>query len=96
MTRKSPRGRRAVYCSPECRPSHYKHRTARQLQVEVEHEPTEDGARPVGRVWFVQLRNGTRTVVVADGLGRPSADHLANQIGDLIERVPAARGGDTE
>lgn len=52
--------------------------------MEVDHEPVEDGARPVGRVWLVRLRRGNRQVVVAAELGRPSADHLANQIADVV------------
>jgi hypothetical protein len=55
-----------------------------RLTVEVDHEPVEEGARPVGRVWLVRLRRGGRQVVVAAELGRPSADHLANQIAALV------------
>jgi len=55
-----------------------------RLTVEVDHEPVEDGARPVGRVWLVRLRRGKRQVVVAAELGRPSADHLANQIAHVV------------
>jgi len=52
--------------------------------VEVGHEPVDDEGRPIGRVWFVRLRRGNRHVVVATELGRPSADHLANQIADVV------------
>jgi hypothetical protein len=84
VTQTSTRGRPTVYCSPACRPSSYKRRPARRLSVEIGHEPTEPGFRPVGRVWFVQLGNGTKNVVVASGLGRPSADHLAGQLSKLL------------
>ncbi len=55
-----------------------------RLTVEVDHDPVEDGARPAGRVWLVRLRRGSRQVVVATELGRPSADHLAEQIADVV------------
>ena len=76
------RGRRRIYCSPQCRARAMANRG--RLTVEVDHEPVEDGDRPVGRVWLVRLRRGKRQVVVAAELGRPSADHLARQIAAVI------------
>lgn len=104
VTQTSTRGRPTVYCSPACRPSSYKRRPssykrrpARRLSVEIGHEPTEPGFRPVGRVWFVQLGNGTKNVVVASGLGRPSADHLAGQLSKLLgQGDERAKGGVVE
>ena len=93
----STRGRPALYCSPACRPSSPKRRSARLLSVEIGHEPTEPGSRPIGRVWFVQLGDGTTSVVVASGLGRPSADHLAGQLSELLGRGDQrAKGGVVE
>ena len=63
-----------------------------RIDVEVDHVPTGDGERPSGRVWSVGLRRGTRLVVVATELGRPSADNLANQISDLLNDHPRAQG----
>jgi hypothetical protein len=82
----SGRGRRAIYCSPPCRPTaqQYRHR----LQVEIDHEVTEAGERPTGRVWSVKLCRGIRNVVVATELGRPSAEHLAAQISALLDGHP--------
>jgi hypothetical protein len=54
------------------------------LVVEVDHEPVDDGVRPAGRIWLVRLRRGPRQVVIATGIGRPSADHLAGQLIELI------------
>ena len=48
--------------------------------------------RPTGRVWSVQLRRGTHTVVVATELGRPSAENLAAQIGALLNDRPPNKG----
>ncbi len=67
-----------------------------RLVVEVDHEPVDDGARPAGRIWVVRLRRGPRQVVVASELGRPSADHLAHQIGDVISPRRRAKGAAME
>lgn len=96
VTQTSPTGRRTRYCSPACRPSSHKARRARRLTVEIDHEPTEAGVRPLGRVWFVQLSSGTKSVIVASGLGRPSADHLAGQLSELLGRGERAKGGAVE
>jgi hypothetical protein len=78
----SGRGRRAIYCSPPCRPT--AQQSTQRLHVEIDHELSEPGERPSGRVWSVRLRRGKRSVVVATELGRPSAEHLAAQIDGLL------------
>ena len=88
------RGRPRIYCSPKCRA-----RPATgggRLVVEVDHEAVDDGARPAGRVWLVRLRRGNRQVVVAAELGRPSADHLANRIGEVVSPLRRAKGAAME
>lgn len=85
------RGRRRRFCSPQCRTASAT-RTA-PLAVEVDHENLDENARPLGRVWLVKMRRGPKEVVVAQGLGRPSADYLARQIADLIERPRKPEGG---
>ena len=84
------RGRPFIYCAPACRPTAAKHQRA-ALEVEIDHEPTVADERPTGRVWSVQLRRGTRTVVVATELGRPSAENLASQIGVLLNDRPRSK-----
>jgi hypothetical protein len=84
------------YCSPACRPSFHKKGASRRLTVEIDHEPTENGARPVGRVWFVQLSLGTKHVRVATGLSRPSAEHLAGQLNALLGPGEWAKRGAVE
>ncbi len=86
------RGRPRLYCSPQCRAGS----RAGALSVEVDHDLDEEGARPAGRVWLVRIRRGRRDVVVASELGRPSADHLAGQIADLIGPLRRAEGGAME
>jgi hypothetical protein len=86
----SGRGRRAIYCRPACRPTVQQH--SHRLGVHIDHEITESGERPSGRVWSVTLRRGTKSVVVATQLGRPSAEHLAAQISDLLTAHPSTQG----
>ena len=86
----SGRGRRRIYCSPRCRRISVARRTA--LRVEVDHDGDADNGRPTGRVWFVRMRRGNAAVVVAAELGRPSADHLADQIAQLIGGRQRAQG----
>jgi hypothetical protein len=47
-------------------------------------------------VWLVKIRHGNDEVVVATELGRPSADHLAGQISQLINGHRRAQGGAME
>jgi hypothetical protein len=90
----SGRGRRRIYCSPSCRRLSVARSTA--LSVEVDHDGEADNGRPTGRVWFVRMRRGNAEVVVATELGRPSADHLAGQIAQLIGGRQRAHGGAME
>jgi hypothetical protein len=86
------RGRPRLYCSPRCRPAGVG--SAEALVVEVDHEGHGgDGQRPLGRVWFVRVRCGQREVIVANELGRPSADHLAGQLAAVIGPRSRASGG---
>ncbi len=93
------RGRPALYCSPGCRTAaHRHHRQHRDqpLTVEVDHGSTSAKGRPAGRVWLVRLRRGERAIIIAAGLGRPSAEHLAHQITQLLHPPPLAKTGPTE
>ena len=89
------RGRPRIYCTPACRPNATRAAARRRatpgvLTVEVDHEPVPDGTRPTGRIWNVQLQRADRTVTIATALGRPSADHLATQISELLHPRPQA------
>ena len=85
-------GRSRIYCSAACRPGG-KRRSAGRVAVEVDHEPTPDQGRPTGRIWLVRLRRSGHTVTIASELGRPSADHLADQIDGLLNPRRRAAGG---
>jgi hypothetical protein len=85
------RGRPRLYCSPKCRSTGVARSGA--LSIEVDHDGDDSNGRPTGRVWLVRMRRGSNDVVVASELGRPSADHLAGQISQLIGgRRRAQRG----
>lgn len=84
-------GRPYLYCSPSCRPSGSP-RSSR-LMVQVDHELHDDVGRPTGRVWLVKISRGRSEVIVARELGRPTADHLATQISDVISPGRRAEGG---
>lgn len=85
-------GRPAVYCSIICRPKHRRP----GIIVEVDHPETSPDGRPVSRVWSVRLRRGQQVVVIADDLGWPSANALADALEDLFRRRSRQKGGTIE
>ena len=90
---RNPRGRPRLYCTPACRAAahRYDHPDARQpLHVEIDHGSTSSRGRPAGHIWLIRLRRGDRQAIIAVGLGRPSAEHLAQQIRDVINPPPLA------
>lgn len=90
---RNPRGRPRLYCTPACRTAAHRHansETRQPLHVEVDHGSTSSRGRPAGHVWLVRLHRGTHQVTIAVGLGRPSAEHLARQIRELINPPPLA------
>jgi hypothetical protein len=91
MVSRQQRGRPAIYCSPSCRPA-ARGRAGVNVVVEVDHEPTPDNERPSGRVWLVRMRRGERSVVIAAELGRPSAEHLAGQLNELLATRRRVKG----
>lgn len=88
-----PRGRPPLYCSAACRGLAHRKGPMPRLTVEVDAVAGDAPGRPTGHVWLVRMRRGERSLDVATGLGRPSAEYLARQIRDLIEPGPLAEGG---
>jgi hypothetical protein len=82
------RGRPAIYCSPECRPS----RRNRGIVVEVVHPDESGDGRPAERVWTVRLRRGRRTVTLAGDLGWASATALSEDLLQLFSSSPRQKG----
>jgi hypothetical protein len=90
---RNPRGRPRLYCTPACRAEANRQRPAdahAPLLVEVDHGSTTSRGRPAGQVWLVRIRRGGQQAIVAHGLGRPSADHLARQLQEVINPPPLA------
>jgi hypothetical protein len=92
VTRKRQRGRPAIYCSPECRPS----RRSRGVTVEVVNPDESVDGRPAVRVWTVRLRRGRRAVTVAAGLGWASATALSEDLQRLLAASPRSKGAPLE
>jgi hypothetical protein len=54
------------------------------VSVEIDTGSTSTRAQPPGRTWLIRLRRGHRSVITTIGLSRTSAEHLAEQITDLL------------
>lgn len=62
---------------------------AQPLHAEVDHGSTSAKGQAPGRAWLVRLRRDNRAVIIATGLARPSAEHLASKINQLINPLAA-------
>jgi hypothetical protein len=58
------------------------------LTVEIDTGSASSRGQPPGRIWLVRLRRGDRSVITTIGLSRTSAEHLAEQITDLLIAEP--------
>jgi len=96
---------RAAATSPTTRPGRRTtgHREPRQdrdqpLHAEADHGSTSAKGRPPGRSWLVRLRRDNRAVIIATGLARPSAEHLASTINQLLDPpdTPARHAENTD
>jgi hypothetical protein len=92
IIRPTRRGRPPIYCSPACRQRAKQRRAGGPILVEVDHGSLTAEGRPAGRVWLVRLRRGPQTVIVASGLGRTTADHLAGQITTVLNPQSTTKG----
>jgi hypothetical protein len=54
------------------------------VSVEIDAGSTSTRGQPPGRTWLIRLRRGHRSVITTIGLSRTSAEHLAEQITDLL------------
>ena len=86
LVHRNPRGRPRLYCSPACRDATHRHQhpdARAPITIELDHHDVGT-ARPTGHVWLVRIRRGTRNTVIADELGRTSAELLATQLREVI------------
>lgn len=84
-------GRPARYCSPACRSAAHRARLRHRdqpIRVEIDHGSTSAKGRTGGRVWLVRLRRADRAAILATGLDRPAAEHLARQITHVLDPEP--------
>ncbi len=86
------RGRPPIYCSPACRARAQRRPPTGPILVEVDHGSLTAEGRPAGRVWLVRIRSGPKAVIVASGLGRTTADHLADQIIAVLRPQSTTQG----
>jgi len=54
------------------------------VTVEIDIGSAGARGRPPDRVWLVRLRRGERSVITTIGLSHTSAEHLAEQITELL------------
>ena len=54
------------------------------LTVEIDTGSASSRGRPPDQAWMVRLRRADRTVIVAVGLSRTAAEHLANHITEVV------------
>ncbi len=54
------------------------------VTVEIDIGSASARGRPPDRVWLVRLRHGDRSVITTIGLSHTSAEHLAEQITELL------------
>ena len=81
-----PTGRPARFCSTACRArSHRVHRPATEpITVEIDRGSASSQGRPPQRQWLIRLRRGDPSIIIAIGLPRTGAEHLAEQIDELL------------
>ena len=59
------------------------------VTVEIDTGSSTSRGRPPGQAWLIRLRRGNRSVITTIGLSRTTADHLAQQITDLLAEPDA-------
>jgi hypothetical protein len=64
---------------------------AQPLTVEIDTGSASTRGRPPERAWLVRLRRADRSLIVAVGLTRTAAQHLADHITEIIHADPTPR-----
>ncbi len=54
------------------------------ITVEIDVGSASTRGRPPDRIWLLRLRRGERQVITTIGLSRTSAEHLAEQVSNLL------------
>jgi hypothetical protein len=58
--------------------------SSQPLTVEIDTGSASSRGRPPDQTWMVRLRRADRSVIVAVGLSRTAAEHLADHITDVV------------
>jgi hypothetical protein len=58
------------------------------LIIEVDAGSFSSLGRPPDQIWMIRLRRADRSVIVAIGLDRTAAEHLATRIAEIIDADP--------
>jgi len=61
------------------------------LTVEIDTGSASSRGRPPDHAWMIRLRRGDQSVIVAVGLSRTAAQHLADHIAEIVQTEPATR-----
>jgi hypothetical protein len=72
-------------------PDHRGHNIQPPVTVEIDTGSASSRGRPPQLIWLVRLRRGDHSVITTIGLSRTSAEHLAQQITNLLidtEKTP--------
>jgi len=54
------------------------------VTAEIDTGSSSARGQPAERTWLIRLRRGHRSVITTIGLSRTNAEHLAQQINDLL------------
>ena len=64
--------------------------SAQPLTVEIDTGSASTRGRPPDHAWLIRLRRADRSVIVAVGLTRTAAQHLADHIAEIVHADPPA------
>ena len=59
--------------------------STRPLTVEIDTGSASSRGRQPDQAWMVRLRRADHSVIVAVGLSRTAAEHLADHIADIVD-----------
>lgn len=62
------------------------------IVVELDHPDQSPDGRPVERIWNLRLRRRHHVVIIAEGLGWPTANALARQLTALLADTSPTQG----
>ena len=64
--------------------------TQQPITVEIDLGSASTRGRPPDRHWMIRLSRGDKSVIVAVGLSKTAAEHLADHIAEVVQAQPYA------